>query len=404
MRDTHLWQRIGAPLALLLLVLAAAPVAGSAPHVSPLVVNTTDDTNDGTCNSAHCSLREALAAASANARRDIIYFSIPRSDPGYDPATGAWTIRAGIPFDIPPDTTVDGTLGAYATGDPKRIQRPGIEITGPGPEPGYTGLYLFDRVTLRGLIVNRWQYGIWVAGDNVTVEFCYVGTDPLGTTAKPNGLDGILIANGTTGATIQDNLLSGNRGDGLRIFGAATTGNTIRRNQIGTDASGTAPLPNSRGIYIHANAHHNTIGPGNLIAFNILQGIRVDGSATLGNTLTMNSIHDNGGKGIQLIGGGNAALAAPVIGTVTQLQAAGTACPGCVVEIYSDKEDEGAVYEGSTTADAGGHWSFTSLTGLTGPNITATATDSAGNTSEFSAPARPTQAVFLPAILKGFAP
>jgi hypothetical protein len=42
------------------------------------------------------------------------------------------------------------------------------------------------------------------------------------------------------------------------------------------------------------------------------------------------------------------------------------------------------VYEGSTTADGAGNWTFDGS--LHGPNVTATATDAAGNTSEFSAP------------------
>ena len=62
----------------------------------------------------------------------------------------------------------------------------------------------------------------------------------------------------------------------------------------------------------------------------------------------------------------------------------GTACPNCTVDVYSDDEDEGRVYEGSTTADDAGDWTFDGSP--EGPNVTATATDAAGNTSEFSAP------------------
>ncbi|MGD8968378.1 MAG: hypothetical protein PVI07_12780, partial [Anaerolineae bacterium] len=49
-------------------------------------------------------------------------------------------------------------------------------------------------------------------------------------------------------------------------------------------------------------------------------------------------------------------------------------------------EGEGAVYEGTTTANASGNWTLTKPGGLTGPSVTATATDGDGNTSEFSAP------------------
>jgi hypothetical protein len=62
----------------------------------------------------------------------------------------------------------------------------------------------------------------------------------------------------------------------------------------------------------------------------------------------------------------------------------GTACPGCIVEIFSDDEDEGRIYEGAVTADGSGDWAWTRIP--TGRYVTATATDGDGNTSAFSAP------------------
>ena len=49
-----------------------------------------------------------------------------------------------------------------------------------------------------------------------------------------------------------------------------------------------------------------------------------------------------------------------------------------------DGADEGAVYHGRTTANGAGQWTLAE--GLTGGNATATATNTAGNTSQFSAP------------------
>jgi hypothetical protein len=75
-----------------------------------------------------------------------------------------------------------------------------------------------------------------------------------------------------------------------------------------------------------------------------------------------------------------------VITTGSATQVSGTACPNCTVEVFSDAEDEGAIYEGTTTANASGNWTLTKPGGLAGPYVTATATDGGGNTSEFSAP------------------
>ncbi|HDL18193.1 MAG TPA: T9SS type A sorting domain-containing protein, partial [Bacteroidetes bacterium] len=62
----------------------------------------------------------------------------------------------------------------------------------------------------------------------------------------------------------------------------------------------------------------------------------------------------------------------------------GTAPANSIVEIFSDPEDEGKIYEGNTTADNSGNFQWAG--NPSGPYITATATDSAGNTSIFSQP------------------
>jgi CSLREA domain-containing protein len=52
-----------------------APSVIAAPMT--FIVNTTDDADDGACNVAHCSLREAIKAANTNAGSDSIDFNIP---------------------------------------------------------------------------------------------------------------------------------------------------------------------------------------------------------------------------------------------------------------------------------------------------------------------------------------
>jgi hypothetical protein len=140
---------------------------------------------------------------------------------------------------------------------------------------------------------------------------------------------------------------------------------------------------------------------GNIIAYNGGPGIRVRDPSAVSNTITCNSIHSNTGLGIDNANGGNLELSAPTIALVIGKTITGMACPNCIIEIFSDDEDEGRVYEGSTTANASGNWTFTSTSPLTGPNLTATATDAGGNTSEFSRPvALATRRIYLPLILK----
>src|SRR5262249_4041704 len=107
------------------------------------------------------------------------------------------------------------------------------------------------------------------------------------------------------------NLISGNHGPAIWI-----TGNrqptlrpiTIQGNRIGTDITGTAPLPNTYGINLASGTSGVLIGSrepgsGNLIAYNLDRGVyggdqdRGDG---YGNSIIGNSIHDNAIMGIDL--------------------------------------------------------------------------------------------------------
>ncbi|NQT25713.1 right-handed parallel beta-helix repeat-containing protein, partial [candidate division KSB1 bacterium] len=100
-------------------------------------------------------------------------------------------------------------------------------------------------------------------------------------------------------------------------------------------------------------------------------------------TITANSIFEHEGGGIRLRNGGNENLAAPEITGSNPVT--GTAPSNSHVEIFSDSTDQGRIYEGFTTADASGNFSFSET--VTGPRVTATATDGDGNTSPFSSPA-----------------
>ena len=216
----------------------------------------------------------------------------------------------------------------------------------------------------------------------------YIGTNATGTAAVPN-VEGVVIEgyaqNNIIGGTApgERNVISGNDGHGIHL---TASGNVVKGNYIGTNAAGAAAIPNAgHGVLVGSDAQYTTIGgtgagEGNVIAYNAGDGVRVQYSA--GNRIRGNSIHSNGGKGIENRDGGNEELTPPSITGFGSVM--GTACPNCALDIYSDDEDEGEVYEGSTTASGAGNWSFAGS--LEGPNVTATATDAAGNTSEFSAP------------------
>ncbi len=372
-----------------------------------LMVNTTDDTDDGTCDAIHCSLREAIQAANANPGPDTVAFNIPPSDPGYNP-DGWWTIRptSELPDLTDDGTTIDGTTQTANRGDTNPLG-PEIELDGQlASEDGYGIDIRSSNNLVRGLVINRFaQDGVRIAFREVSgnrVVGNYIGTDARGQTSLGNrtgvSLDSGPHDNLIGGEAPDDrNLISGNRDWGITIYRADS--NQVIGNYIGTDAAGTGALGDGwSGVSIQGGSRGNVIGPANRIAYNS-SGIWVSQSGTTGNTITRNAITSNGSLGILLSDGGNDELAAPAITAASPTQVSGTACPNCVIEVFSDPEDEGAVYEGFTTADGAGNFAFSKLAGLTGPNVMATATDDAGNTSEFSAPVAPLRSrVYLPLV------
>jgi len=231
--------------------------------------------------------------------------------------------------------------------------------------------------------------GLWVEGTSYnTIQGNIIGTDISGTVAVGQFGGGIIIG-GANYNLIESNLIGGYVDHGVSISGVNDGHNTVRGNFIGTDTSGVIKISHSDwyGVFID-NSGYNVVGPSNVIAHNEKSGIIIQGEESVGNRITQNSIYNNGSPGIVLYYGGNAQLAVPVLydfdklaGTVT-----GMACANCTVEVFSDNDDQGEIYEGQTTADNTGFFTFTRGASFTQSHLTATATDTNGNTSKFSVP------------------
>jgi hypothetical protein len=123
------------------------------------------------------------------------------------------------------------------------------------------------------------------AGAGMTVQGNYVGINAAGNAAIGNAYDGVEIgtSNNTIGGatTSARNVISGNSNrDGVVVEGAGVSGDLIRGNYIGTNAAGTAAIPNSSGVEIISGATLDSTF-GNLISGNSNRGIGLFGS---GNT------------------------------------------------------------------------------------------------------------------------
>ncbi len=243
----------------------------------------------------------------------------------------------------------------------------------------------------RNIISGNLFSGIVLRGercDSNRVQGNFIGLDATGRAAMGNGENGITVTTGPKQNRIggsadgEANVIGGNLGNGVQIYGIGTRENLVIGNRIGTTADGSSPAPNSQeGVSVSSGAVGNRIGPLNTIAFNQGNGVSVAKSGTIANAVTWNSIHSNGKRGIRTTEGGNLDLDPPVLASVNPVT--GTALAGSRVELFSDSTDEGRKFEAAVTADAAGNFTWAGTP--SGPCVTATLTDTAGNTSEFSA-------------------
>jgi hypothetical protein len=131
------------------------------------------------------------------------------------------------------------------------------------------------------------------------LEGNYIGTNAGGSAALvPSGQNyGVYLPNGV----ISNNLISGchaaiEGGDGERVQG----------NRIGTDATGTQPIPNSFGVWINgANGvliGGITPGTGNIVAFNHGPAVEFASGGGVSDAIEGNSIYGNGGPAIDNLG------------------------------------------------------------------------------------------------------
>ncbi len=123
---------------------------------------------------------------------------------------------------------------------------------------------------------------------NNIIQGNYLGTNASGTAAVTINDDAIFMidaSNNTIGGTVagSGNVISGAGRHGITIFGANTSGNNVWGNLIGTNAAGTAAIPNGNdGVHIDG-APDNVVGGAtpfkrNIISGNAQNGITVTGA------------------------------------------------------------------------------------------------------------------------------
>ena len=371
---------------------------------------------------------------------------------GTEPGEGNWLTagNCGVRIDGPADGNI--VIGNFITGVSGGVQ---VRSATSVPNMIATNNRIGGpTVAERNVIAGVGYFGEegFPSGELVDLEYAvgtivegnYIGTTVDGNAAYPNqrAPGGVGITN-SPGSIVRNNLISGVAVTGVnhyagQRFGTAvaiagnSNGSVIQGNRIGTNATGTAAVPNRQGVFFSfwpatqpgpVTVGGDKPGEGNLIAFNETFGVGVQAVITRAR-ITGNSIHSNVGLGIDLYAfgslpgaagvspndnldgdtGGNNLQNFPVITSATS-GGGGTSIVGTFnstpnamfdLEFFSSAScdssghGEGEAFLGTTsvTTDAQGNAAFEFImpsVEQAGRVVTSTAIDAVGNTSEFSA-------------------
>ena len=252
---------------------------------------------------------------------------------------------AALP-EITAPLSIDGTTQPGFAGTPI------VELDGSLAGAGVNGLAFAPSATangapnlVKGLIINRFAFNGVYGGANIVGN--WIGLDSTGNLDAGNGLDGVQSARNVignvisgnnrhgiaSGAEVRDNYVGtnaagtadvGNAGAGINLGtwihdnvvsgndgGGVVAGGTsqVYGNRIGTNAAGTAAIGNT-GNGVTLTSGDPRVGDadnGNVIAYNTGHGIQMTFGIPIiwdtfvpGPTFSGNSIHSNGGLGIDL--------------------------------------------------------------------------------------------------------
>jgi titin len=257
--------------------------------------------------------------------------------------TGSAAIRnllCGINLLNCPETTIGGTSdGARNVISGNAIQ--GIEIAGAASQNNViqgnyigtdaTGLHALPNsstgILLNGaldhviggtesgagnLISGNAINGIWIyTGSDHLVQGNLIGVDRTGTAALRNGAAGVRVTDSIDNLiggteTAARNIISGNGADGVVVDAfSACLNNLIVGNYLGTDISGSAALPNARGLSINGLCNNNLV-QSNLVSGNSSHGLFIGGQSNVivgnlvGTDVAARKVVANGGNGVEV--------------------------------------------------------------------------------------------------------
>jgi uncharacterized membrane protein len=299
----------------------------------------------------------------------------------------------------------------------------------------------------RNVISGNFSEGIEISHDPGTQYNSVVGNyfgltaDGKRAASYGNSETGISFEDAVDSNYAYNNVIAGNGTSGVFFFILATR-NEVHTNKIGVAADGVTSVPNGyqtsydgqtppyyerNGITIMGGSqynkiHHNQIAnhPGDgIVLKNTSDAAHNHFGETYYNTISRNSLYNNGDPSVSTSGAidgiwlkpyyvnntwtyPNQGLPAPTLSSANTTSVSGTsrtrsnqACAGCTIEIFiadktsandpsGDNAGEGKTFIGSGTTNSSGAFTVNVSGVAQGQLVTATATDTLGNTSQFS--------------------
>ncbi|MEM7474336.1 MAG: right-handed parallel beta-helix repeat-containing protein [Planctomycetota bacterium] len=196
------------------------------------------------------TLRQAILDANSSQGADAIEFALPAGDRVISPLSALPLITDQVNLDA---RTQDGFDSV-----------PLIELSGENLTESYAGLDLrASNSLIAGFVIHSFpSFGINVSSGNTNeILQNYVGTNPAGDEARPNGLSGISLYESSynvIGGPDSGNLLSGNGWEGLRL--TRSHSNTVQGNRVGVNVDGESAVPNELSGILLYDSNGNTVG------------------------------------------------------------------------------------------------------------------------------------------------
>ena len=299
-------------------------------------------------------------------------------------------------------TTADGDVGY---GNAQGIVISGSDFNTIGGETYAEGNVISGN-TIDGIVISGVPPDSYSFSNDIRNNI--IGLNPSQTAALPNRT-GIVITNGTRLVYTSGNVIAGNTGDGIKIFGydneTVTYGHFIVDSRIGINQNGTHFPNGGSGINIYGNVVQANSSLESVIIGRAVSGINtpniIVGNAGAGISISNqfgyspskivargNLIYQNNTANLSVSPQSNNAILPPYGLSFSNNTIAGIHdIPNSIIDIYKSSINEfhPSSYEwlGSTTVGGNGVFSY-QLNDTTIEAVSVTATSVSGNTSEFS--------------------